>query len=114
MFPGMGGLDPKKMQGLMKQMGISQKEIDASRVIIEKTDGTKTIIENPSVTKMKVQGNEMYQITGDEREETEAPTISESDIKQVMEKTGCTEHQAREVLESVNGDLAEAILELSE
>ena len=63
---------------------------------------------------MKVQGNEMYQITGDETEETLSPEISDADIKQVMEKTGCTENQAREVLESVNGDLAEAILELSE
>ena len=36
-----------------------------------------------------------------------------SNIKQVVEKTGCTKSQAKEVLESVNGDLAEAILELS-
>lgn len=113
MIPGLGGLDPKKMQGLMKQMGISQKEIEASKVIIEKTDGTKTIIENPSVVKMKIQGNEMYQISGQEREEQGELIILEQDIKQVMEKTGCTKSQAKEVLESVNGDLAEAILELS-
>ena len=31
MFPGM---DAKKMQAAMKQMGISQEEIDASRVVI--------------------------------------------------------------------------------
>ena len=40
-----GGLDPKKMQAMMKQMGIAQQEIDASKVIIEKTDGNKIIIE---------------------------------------------------------------------
>jgi nascent polypeptide-associated complex subunit alpha len=110
MFP---GINPKQMQAAMKQMGISQQEIEASKVIIEKTDNTKIILNNPSVTKMKIQGNEMYQISGDETQESEAPTISEDDIKQVVEKTGCTENQAREVLESVNGDLAEAILELS-
>ncbi|MBT3405410.1 nascent polypeptide-associated complex protein [archaeon] len=113
MFPGLGGLNPKKMQGLMKQMGISQSEIDASKVIIEKADGGKLIIENPSVTKMNVQGNEMLQVSGEIKKENEAPTISEDDVKQVVEKTGATEEQAKKVLESVNGDLAEAILELS-
>ena len=39
MFPGMGKINPKQMQGLMKQMGISQEEIEAERVIIEKSDG---------------------------------------------------------------------------
>ncbi len=113
MFPGMGGLNPKKMQGLMKQMGISQNEIDASKVVIEKSDGTKITINNPSVTKMKIQGQEMYQVSGEENQESEAPEISDADVEQIVEKTGCTEEQARKVLESVNGDLAEAILELS-
>ena len=112
MFPGMGGLNPKKMQGLMKQMGISQSEIEASKVTIEKSDGSKTIIENPSVTKMNVQGQEMFQISGDEKEESAEVGISEEDIKQVVEKTGVSEDKAKEALEKT-GDLAEAILELS-
>ncbi len=106
-----GGIDPKKMQAVMKQMGISQEEIPASRVIIEKNDDTRIIIENPSVTKIKMQGQESFQIAGDITEED--IEISESDIKTVMEKTGCSKQKAREVLEKT-GDLAEAILELSE
>lgn len=106
-----GGIDPKKMQALMKQMGMSQEEIQASRVIIEKIDDSKIIIENPSVTKIKMQGQETFQIAGDVKEEDAG--ISESDIKTVMEKTGCSEKQARKTLEKTNGDLAEAILELS-
>lgn len=109
MFP---NLNPKKMQALMKQMGMSQEEIDASRVIIEKTDDTKLVIENPSVTKIKMQGQETFQIAGDIKEETSAPKVSEQDIKTIIEKTGCTEQQARETLEKTQ-DLAEAILELS-
>jgi len=112
MFPGMGGLDPKKMKGMMKQMGISQEEIPASKVIIEKEDGGRTIIENPSVTKMNVQGNDMFQVSGDEREETAEVEVSEEDIKQVMEKTGVSEEKAKESLEKT-GDLAESILNLS-
>ena len=48
----MPGLDPKKMQAMMKQMGISNEEINASRVIIEKADGN-IIIDNPNVVKIK-------------------------------------------------------------
>jgi len=109
MFP---GLNPKKMQAVMKQMGIAQEDIDASRVIIEKNDGGNIVIENPSVTRIKMQGQETFQIAGEIFEESESPFISEEDIKTVIEKTSCTEEQAKKVLEST-GDLAEAILELS-
>ncbi|GAH71701.1 unnamed protein product, partial [marine sediment metagenome] len=61
MFPGLGGLNPKKMQAMMKQLGMNQEEIDALRVIIEKQDNTKIVIENPSVTKISVQGKESFQ-----------------------------------------------------
>jgi len=109
MFP---GINPKKMQAVMKQMGISQDEIDASRVIIEKTDSTKIIIESPSVTKVKMQGQETFQIAGEIREETSAPETSEHDIKTIVEKTGVSKEKAKKALEKT-GDLAEAILELS-
>jgi len=106
MFP---GINPKKMQAVMKQMGIAQEEISADKVIIEKTDGNKIIIENPSVTKIKMQGQETFQIAGEINEET---GISEEDINTIVEKTKCSKEKAREVLEKTN-DLAEAILELS-
>jgi NACalpha-BTF3-like transcription factor len=63
-----GGLDPKKMQAVMKQMGIKQEEVDSARVIIEKNDGGKILINNPNVVKIKMQGQESWQITGDNAE----------------------------------------------
>ena|SRR3989338_11104557 len=107
-----GGINPKKMQAMMKQMGISQNEISAKRVVIEKEDDSKIIIENPSVTKIQMQGQESFQITGEIREETAEVEISKEDIQTIIEKTGCSEKQARKALEKT-GDLAEAILELS-
>jgi len=103
-------LDPKKMQAVMKQMGINQEEIDASRVIIEQTDGNKTIIDNPSVMKIKMQGQESFQISGNVSEEA---GNSEEDVQTIVEKTGVDETKAKEALEQT-GDLAEAILKLSE
>ncbi len=98
----------RKIQGMMSKLGISQEEIKAKRVVIEKEDGN-IIIENPSVIKVKMQGQEQFQISGDVKEEK----ISEDDIKQVMEKVGCSREQAIEALEKFNGDLAEAILSFS-
>jgi nascent polypeptide-associated complex subunit alpha len=111
MFP---GVDPRQMQGMLKKMGISQEDIDASRVIIEKTDNSRIIIENPSVQKVKMQGQESFQITGDILEESPKEETSEEDIKTIIEKTGVSKKKAKETLEKNNGDLAETILELSE
>jgi len=101
------------MKAAMKQMGIAQEEIPTSRVIIEKTNGTKTIIINPEVMKIKMQGNTSYQISGEETEESDEPETTPKDIETVMEKTNCTKEEATEALEESNGDLAEAILNLS-
>jgi alpha-NAC-related protein len=110
MFP---NLDPKKMQAVMKQMGISQEEIPCSRVIIEKIDNTKIIIENPSVTKVKMNWQESFQISGEIRETESQDSFSEEDIKTIMEKTNVSEEIARKTIEETR-DLAEAIMKLSE
>ncbi len=104
--------DMKKMMGMMKQLGINQQEVPAERVIIEGKD-SRIVIDNPSVVKVKFQGQETFQISGESKEEAKEQGISEDDIKTVVEKTGKTKKQAKEALEKTNGDLAEAILSLS-
>lgn len=98
------------MQEAMKQMGISQEDIDASKVIIERENGKRIIIKNPVVAKIKIQGKESFQISGEVSEEI---SISEQDIRMVMEKTGHSREDCEKALEKTQ-DLAEAILELSE
>ena len=116
------GLNPKKMQAMMKQLGIKQEEIDASRVIIEKSDDSKIVIENPSVTKVDMQGNEQFQISGDINEEAGDESTDEEeseeeilkDIETIMEKTGKSDKEEIAIeLEKNNGDIAKTILELS-
>jgi len=112
MFP---GLNPKKMQAVMKQMGINQEEIPANKVIIETSD-KNLIINNPSVTKINMQGQTNFQISGDisEEEQEESEQINEGeDIQTIIEKTGCSKEEAAIELEKANGDLTEAILSLS-
>ena len=100
------------MQAMMKQMGIAQEEINANRVIIEKEDGN-IIISNPSILKIKMQGQENFQISGDISEQEPEEDKNEEDIQTIIEKTGCSEEQAKKALEDTGGDLTEAILNLS-
>ncbi|PIN77933.1 nascent polypeptide-associated complex protein [Candidatus Woesearchaeota archaeon CG10_big_fil_rev_8_21_14_0_10_34_12] len=110
MFGGIPGMNPKKMQEMMKQLGIKQQEIDAERVIIEKKDGKKLVIENPGIVKINMQGNETLQISGEIEEVEEG--INKEDIQMVAEKSGKSEEEARKALEESGGDLAEAIMKL--
>ena len=109
MFPGMGGMDPRRMKMLMKQMGIKNEDINAKRVIFELEAGKKLIIENPSVSTIEMQGQKTYTVTGTAKEETSLP---EEDVKMVSEQTGASEKEARAALEQSEGDIAEAISKL--
>ena len=112
MFPGM---NPRQMQQAMKRMGIKQIDVDATEVII-KTPEKEIIISEPSVQKVNMMGNWTYQISGEETEKPRdsTPDINEEDIKTVMKQTNCTEEEAKKAIEESKGDLAEAILKISE
>ena len=104
--------DMKKMMGMMKQLGVNQQEIDADKVIIECKD-KRIVIDDPNVVKVKFQGQETFQISGESREESNEEDKSGEDIKTVMEKTGKGKEEAEKALKEAKGDLAEAILALS-
>jgi len=97
----------------MKQLGMKQEAVDAKRVVIEQ-DGRNIIIDNPSVSKIQMQGQETWQITGEAREEANEAETTENDIRTVMEKTGKGRKEAENALKKADGDLAQAIIELSE
>lgn len=109
-------LDPKKMQAMMKQLGIAQEEIDADRVVIEQEDGN-IIIESPSVVKVNMSGQESFQISGDvkhvKNQEGKESEKLEQDLKTIVEQTGVSEDIAAIELEKNNGDIAETIIQLS-
>src|SRR5664280_2884204 len=97
MIPGMRGMSPKKLQQMMKQMGVDVEQLEnVERVIIQLSD-KELVFEDAAVTVMKAQGTKNYQISGE-------PT----------ERAGVSENDAREALMASDGDLAEAILKLKE
>lgn len=122
---GGGGLDPRKMQQMMKQMGIDVDDIDAEEVVIRTADGDELVFSDPDVTRMDARGQHTYQVVGDAEtressggssdesesteESTDAGAIPEADVEIVAQRAGATEDEAREALDAENGDLAAAI-----
>ncbi|VVC01112.1 Nascent polypeptide-associated complex protein [uncultured archaeon] len=111
MMPNLGGMDPKSMARMMKQMGVQSEDIDAVSVVIEQKNGSKIIISEPSVVKITVQGQGSYQISGKTKIET---AISDEDVKMVAEYAHVGEKEAREALTAAKGDIAEAIMALEQ
>jgi len=115
MFPGMGGLDPRMMKQAMKRMGIKQDDLDASQVIV-KLKNSQLVFDNPEISKIDMSGNVSFQLSGEFREESldKSVEINEEDIETVVLQTGCSKEKAIETIKETNGDLAEAIMKLSE
>jgi nascent polypeptide-associated complex subunit alpha len=102
-------IDPKQMERAMKQMGMNVTNIDAEEVIIRTAD-KEIVISNPQVSKIKVMGQETFQITG-EVSERPREDISDDDVEMVAEQTGVSKEEARDMLRET-GDIAEAIMRL--
>jgi len=125
MFP-FGGGNPKQAKAMLQRMGIKMEEIEAIEVMIKKRDGKNLRITNPEVSKLVMQGNVLFSVSGKIEEfagqetqtevlkekESEKVEITEDDINLVMAQTGCNHDTAKKVLEENEGDIASAILKL--
>lgn len=114
-------MSPKKLDQMMKQVGISVEEISDVEEVVIKTADAELVFEDATVTVMDAQGSKMYQITGTpvkrpkpESEFEPEVNISPEDVGIVMEKAGCSEAEAKAALTETKGDLAEAISRLCE
>lgn len=116
MLPGMGGgMNPRQMSQMMKKLGIDVQELDDVQEVVIRTPGKDYVFKEASVSVMKAQGVETWQVSGTpEAVEHEVRLdASPEDVRMVVEQTGCDEATARATLEATNGDLAEAIVRLS-
>ena len=117
-------MSPKKMKGMLKNMGIDIDELEnVSEVIIRMPD-REIVIANASVAIMDAHGVKSYQISGDAseralsaagQETAEEPPLEilDSDVELVASQTGAKPQDARAALEEAKGDLAAAIMKLA-
>jgi len=85
--------------------------------VILKTKDKEIIIQDPEVAVLAVQGQKIFQITGgeiSERERKKKGVIPEEDVQLVAQQAGVSLDHARAALEQTGGDLAQAILLLSQ
>ena len=107
MFPGM---DAKKMQQMLKRLGMKLDTLQANEVII-KTDSGDIIIENPQVVKTSMKGQVVFQVSGNVKEKL----YSDEDVKLVIDQTGVKDEvKVKKALEESKGDIAQAIMKLKQ
>lgn len=129
MFPGggrggAGGMNPKQVSAMMKQMGITMDDIDDVEEVIIRTRTEDIVIEEATVSKMtargqgttwQIAGNETRRPRGDKPAAPPAPAgpkFTEDDVTLVAEQAKVNKDVARKALEAANGETAEAILAL--
>jgi nascent polypeptide-associated complex subunit alpha len=101
-------MDPKKMQQMMKQLGMKMDNVPATQVII-KTDAGDIVVEEPQVVKTTMQGQIVFQVSGNVKEKS----FSDEDVKLIMEQSGTNDkEQATKALQEANGDVVKAIMKI--
>ncbi|MCD6325529.1 nascent polypeptide-associated complex protein [Candidatus Bathyarchaeota archaeon] len=101
---------------MMRRMGLNMTPLEVDEVIL-KTKEKEIIIQDPEVAVLEVQGQKIFQITGgeiSERERERKISIPEEDVQLVAQQTGVSLERARAALEQTDGNLAQAILLLSQ
>ncbi len=110
-------INPREARRMMQRMGMSMGAMPDVEQVIFKTSTKEIIVENPEVAVMEMQGQKIFQVTGEkivEKAVERAVKIPEEDVQLVATQANVSPEQARAALEQTKGDLAQAILLLSQ
>jgi alpha-NAC-related protein len=103
-------MDPKKLEDMLKKLGMKMENIPADEVII-KTDSGNITIEDPQVIKTTMKGQVVFQVSGN----VKSRAFTDEDVKLIMEQTGIDdEERIKKLLTQNKGDIAKTIMELKE
>jgi len=137
-----GGMDPRQMSMMMKKLGIDVRDIEGVQEVVVRTAAKDYVFDKASVSVMKAQGVETWQVSGKPRivEKSASPSAGSAgapkgssmqpsapahgpaaeayeptsdDIALVAKETGKGLAESKAALVATKGDLAEAILRLS-
>ena len=117
MMPGMRGMNPRQVKQAMRKLGIKTEDIDDVVEVVIRTKTKQYVIKEPTVSIMEMQGQKIFQVTGErivEKAIEREVKIPEEDVQLVAMQAKVSVDQARAALEQTKGDLAQAILLLSQ
>jgi len=109
-------VSPRQAKRMMQRMGLSMNPMADVQEVILRTSRKEITVENPEVAVLDIQGQKIFQVTGEKitEKELEKPpkkvTIPEEDVRLVADQTGKSMEEAERALEETEGDLAKAIL----
>ena len=106
----MPNVDPRQLKKMMRRMGMSVNEIEGVEKVLIRTRDKEYIFTDVAVSVMDVKGDKTYQISGNPKV---IERLNEEDVALVIEKTGASIEDAQAALKKADGDLAQAILDLS-
>ncbi len=115
--------NPRELRRMLRRMGIRVEDLSNVKSVSIVLNDCEIIIRNPQVSVMTVQGQKIYQIVGGQEERVELSaessvveevTFSDDDVKFIMEQAGVSRELAIKALKEAGGDIAKAILLISE
>lgn len=111
---GAGGMR-RRLDRMLEGMNVNAEEVPGVQEVVIRTERSELVIKKPVVTKVGMGDKTMYSVTGDEGEEREldAPLFSSDDIELVCQQSGAGRERASEALAETDGDIAQAIMRLS-
>jgi len=110
-------VSPREAKRMMQRMGLSMGEMPDVQQVIFKTSTKEIVVENPAVAVLDMKGQKIFQVTGEkivEKAIEKKVTIQEEDVQLVATQAKVSVEEARAALEQTKGDLAQAILLLSQ
>jgi len=110
-------VNPREAKRMMQRMGFSMGAMPDVEQVIFKTSTKEIVIENPEVAVLDMRGQKIFQVTGEkivEKAIEKKATIPEEDVQLVATQAKVSLEEARAALEQTEGDLAQAILLLSQ
>ena len=109
--------NPREAKRMMQRMGLNMGAMPDVQQVIFKTSSKEIIVENPEVAVMEMHGQKIFQVTGEkivEKALEKEITIPEEDVQLVATQAKVSLEATRTALVQTKGDLAQAILLLSQ
>lgn len=110
-------ISSREARRMMQRMGLNMTPLPDVQEVVLRTSLKEITIENPEVSVLDMRGMKIYQVAGGEVVEKTLErkvTIPEEDAQLVAQQANVSLEEARAALEETKGDLAQAILLLSQ
>ena len=108
-------LGGRKNRRMLERMGLDMNQVPDVKEVIIRTSTKDLVVREANVSEINAKGMRVFQVMGNEVEEIEheKPKFTEEDVLLVAQQAGVSKERASAALEESNGDLAQAILQLS-